>query len=377
LRELGRFEEALASYTAALTMKQDYVTCMVNRASLLLILGLNDLAETDLLAALKLDPINAQARFLISGILLSRGECLKGWKFFESRSNTILGSHWYRVYSKNKRWDESNILTSGSTLLLYTEQGLGDVIQFSRFIPILINHNVSLVIQAPKSLHRLFAEGFNGVKFVDSVGAYQGKYDFHCSLLSIPALLGQSTIPTEPWLGKSIQRQNVNKLSRPTVGLVWRGSRGRDIDRYKTTCRNLPIDLLKELTGLACNFISLQLDVEPFETEYLEAFGIDVLDQKIEDFYHTAQILKGIDLLITIDTSIVHLAGSLGIECMVLLPKVTDYRWCEFKGALRWYPKIRPIRQEIAGSWTAPIKILKRAIQAKFGLQGPCATMRK
>lgn len=366
LKELGQIEDALSSYNTSLACFPNNAICLCNRASVYKLLSKDTHAEKDLERAIDLDRNNKEARYQLAEILLSKGQFTRGWNLYESRLNTKLCSPWSRIYPKKMQWIPGREIVDGSTVLVYGEQGLGDIIQFSRFIPNLLTKTASIVLQVPQVLHRLFRAEWPDILCVDSVGAYQGIYDLHCSLMSLPELLAINEPPVRPWLGSNINFRSNGRLDKPNIGLVWKGAEGRDVDRYMPTKRSVPKDEFGTMVRCNIHYICLQVDMTDEDISFAEKYSIELITGGILDFYQTAEILKSIDLLISVDTSIVHLAGALGVDCFVLLPKVTDYRWAENEGVPMWYPGIKCFKQEKIGSWSEPIAKLAQAVLQKF-----------
>jgi tetratricopeptide (TPR) repeat protein len=368
LRELDRFTEARLVFDEANDQYPDDVTVLSNRAALKVLMGELDDAEVDLINALRLRPDFPDACFHLAGIYLQRGEFEKGWRLYESRLKTKLAPKFCRFYPDDLRWQGSDMSLSGKKLLIYSEQGLGDVIQFSRFIPELLAMGCELICQVPKSLHRLFAKTWPSLTLFDIRGLYPGPFDYHCSLMSVPYLTGVVQPPKCHWLDLGMRDAELTCSKKPRVGLVWAGKANRDLERYTLTRRSMGLEMLAPLHNDGISFLSLQSEVNDTDRELMHQFGIEDLSGALTDFCETSRLMKTLDLVISIDTSVIHLAGAAGVPAWVLLPKVSDYRWSGSRMGSVWYPDIKIFRQDKPGDWSAPIAEVGHCLKQLFRL---------
>lgn len=301
--------------------------------------------------ALALDPTNAVARWNLSLSLLMRGEYSEGWEEYESR--------WGLMYFLPERrpfdaplWDGSASL-DGRTLLLFTEQGFGDGIQFIRFARDLKErHRVRVVLEAPEGLVQLFRE----CPWVDQVvrrGDALPPFDCYLPLLSLPRLLGVTleSLSGAPYLrvGRRRIQERIRRSGRLRVGLTWAGR----APNANLARRSLRLDSLRPLLDLPdVDFYSLQKGDAARE---IAACGladrIVDLEAELHDFVDTAAAIQELDLVISIDTAVAHLAAAIGTPTWVLLMQVPDWRWMRERPDSPWYQAATLFRQVQLGEW--------------------------
>lgn len=367
LKGLDRFDEAIRAYDAVLDLFPGYVPGLTNRAALLLLMGLPNQAEKDLEYALALMPGFADACFHKAGICLQRGNFLDGWALYEERLHTKLCPRFYIEYPPDRRWPGSCADIKGKRLLVYGEQGLGDVIQFSRFIPALMDKGAQLILQVPRPLHRLFAVIWPDLLLVDDRTGYAGVFDWHCSLMSVPYLLELKNPTAGPWMGSCVPVQGKKIASKPRIGLVWSGMSVRDLERYTSTRRSMSLANLEPIFAENASFVCLQPNIRSEDLDLMTRWGVEDISGVLTDFYETARQISTLDLVVSIDTSVIHLAAGMGVPAWVILPKVTDYRWSGLPEGSAWYPDVRIFRQKEAGNWVAPVVEVAQAMRAIWG----------
>lgn len=368
LRELDCFTEADAAYDEALALRPNDAICLSNRAALRVLSGRLKEAQSDLENALKLRSDFADASFHMAGICLQRGDFTDGWQLYESRLHTKLAPKFYALYPPEKRWKGLAFSLTGKRLLVYGEQGLGDVIQFSRFIPALLEMGGEVICQIPKTLHRLFSARWPSLILADSRSVYHAEFDWHCSLMSLPYLMDVNVPPAKPWLGSLCLSRSRDLNEKPRVGVVWSGKSSRDLERYSPTRRSMSLSTLAELVCSEVSFVSLQPQTSPEERDLMAQLRIQDVSEKLTDFYETAALISTLDLVISIDTSVIHLAGGMGVPAWVALPKVTDYRWAGSSFGSAWYPHIQVFRQAEPGDWSVPVQQMASALRQKLRL---------
>ena len=367
-RALGRPAEALASYDAALALRADLVDAHYNRGVVLHESGALDAALASYRMAASLRQDHAEALSNAALIHLLRGELAAGWPLYEWRLATpqFLTTHTQAM--PGSRWHGQESL-EGKRLLVFCEQGLGDAIQFARYLPQLAGRGAEITVLARESLHRLFAR-IPGVAAVTA--DWQGqRFHHHVALLSLPAIFGTTMqnippleaawAPPDPqWL--DLWRERLGPQRRPRIGLMWSGG-----NMTRIAGRSTSLATLAPLLELPCEFVSLQKELPLAEeallatTPALRHFG--ALQQ---DFADAAALITLVDLVISVDTSIAHLAGSLGKQTWILLPKVADWRWFENRNDSPWYPTARLYRQTTAGDWAPVMRSLSADLQSRF-----------
>jgi hypothetical protein len=382
-RALGRPREALASYDSALALRSDLVDAHYNRGVVLHEIGELDaaLGSYRLAAALRAD----HAEALSNGALihLIRGDLAAGWPLYEWRLATpqFLNAHPQQL--PGVRWTGREPL-AGRRILVFCEQGLGDAIQFARYLPLLAARTAAsgaqIVVLARPPLHRLFARLPGVAAVVDDTRGQH--FDFHCALLSLPGIFATTldTIPcaTMPYLTVApewIDKWRV-KLGgigtdggasargpgrRLRVGLMWSGGNVTPIKG-----RSIPLSMLHDLLALPVEFISLQKDLPAADEASLRDWpAIRHFGAEQADFADAAAIISQVDLVISVDTSVAHLAGALGKETWIPLPKVADWRWLEQRADSPWYHGVRLYRQSAAGDWGPVLAAVAADLGAK------------
>jgi Flp pilus assembly protein TadD len=359
LYEVKQFEEALASFDRALTLRPDYAEAFFNRG-----VTLNDLkrfeeALSSYDRALMLRPADAKAHYNEAVCRLLTGDFSRGWQQHEWR---------WEATSDQKRnfahplWLGSDEII-GKTILLHAEQGLGDTIQFCRYVPLVADRAAHVILEVQRPLHELMRT-LAGTAQIVSRGDPLPDFDIHCPLLSLPLAFGTrlDTIPSEmPYLGApeskmSAWRDRLGKHQKTRVGLVWAGNPRKElpnanqIDRQ----RSIQFDRLAPLLQVTdCEFYSLQKGddaVMQLRDTLLRQQVIDWTDD-LHDFADTAALIENLDLIITVDTSVAHLAGALGKPFWLLNRYNTCWRWLLDRDDSPWYPTARLFRQDDTRQW--------------------------
>ena len=338
LRELGRHDEALAAYGRALA----------------------------------LNPGLAEAHFSRSFVQLLQGNYAAGWKEYEWRWRIPAFNAPARRFAQ-PIWDGGAL--AGGTVLLHAEQGLGDTLQFVRYAPLVAQRCAQVVLECQPELKDLM-RGVAGVQRVIARGEILPAFGAHAPLLSLPGIFG-TTLDSVPWNGPYVHADAGRRAtwreaiasngSRLMVGLVWAGRPQQWDDRK----RSISLAMLAPLAGAGrVTFISLQKGAAAAEAGAPPA-GMKLIDlsARIADFSDTAALASLLDLVITIDTSVAHLAGAMGLPVWVLTAHAPDWRYHLGRDDNPWYPSMRLIRQERDGDWSGAIgraaeSLRRRAAQA-------------
>jgi tetratricopeptide (TPR) repeat protein len=359
LMALGRHEEALASYDQALKRNPGFAEALYNRGNVLRALGRYKEALTCWERAQRLKPDYANAHYNEALCHLLLGDYEQGWEKYEWRWQALLKEH-RRDFSQPLWLGQEDI--NGKTILLYAEQGFGDTIQFCRYVKHVaaLGTTVLLEVQPPLASLMKTLEGPSSVLTKD---APLPEFDFHTPLLSLPlacmATLG-TTIPAHtPYL--TVPPENMEKWrnesgndNRLRVGLAWSGSPTHINDRN----RSIPLTQLSPLleNGQA-NFISLQKDLRDYDQSQLaELPQLNHYGEHLQDFADTAALIATLDLVITVDTSVAHLAGALGKNVWIMLPHDPDWRWLLEIADSPWYPTAKLYRQPETANWDSVIQ---------------------
>lgn len=291
--------------------------------------------------------------------LLTLGDLRAGWEGYEARPVTQA----FQAAGATPRWDGSQEVR-GRTVLVWAEQGLGDSIQFARYLPLLRGRGARVVLAAQAPLHALLAP------LADEMVATGASLspDLHCPLPSLPRAFATSlaTIPARvPYLHAPPARP-AHREQPPGatlhVGLAWAGNPDFARDRH----RSLPlaaIATLLALPGIAWHV--LQKDLRDGDAAALAALpGVQVPGPGFTDFADTASCVAGLDLVISADTSVAHLAGALGRPCWIMLPHAADFRWLRDRDDSPWYPTARLFRQARRGDWAGVVANVAAALPA-------------
>jgi len=399
LHRMKRFEEALASYDHALAVRQDYAQAHYNRANTLLALARFEpaLASYDRAIALGMDHAEAYANRAVTLDKLMRfEEALAGYDraialrpdFAEAHYNEalcrLLIGDMRRGWEKHEwRWETAQVKRekrsfpqplwlgsgeiAGQTILLHAEQGLGDTIQFCRYVPLVAQRAARVVLEVPEPLRQLMHTLACARRIVVK-GETLPDFDLHCPLLSLPLAFGTglATIPSgTPYLrappdaAKHWGGELPPKI-RPRIGLVWSG-RAAHLNDHN---RSVPIGvLLSALSGVDATYVSLQRELRAGDLALLKECGVTYFGEELQNFSDTAALIANLDLVISVDTSVAHLAGALAKPVWILLPYYPDWRWLLDRDDSPWYPTARLFRQDRSRAWGSVMTRVRAALQ--------------
>ena len=351
LVELSQLDQAVESYEQAIRFKPDYVEAHTNLGNTLLQLRRleNVLASYD--QAISIRPDYAEAQWNKSLYLLLTGDLAQGFELYEwgrklaqrGASNQFSQPLWLGAES-----------LAGKTILLQVEQGLGDCIQFCRYAKLVNALGAKVLLEAPAALARLF-EGLEGVSQLLQVGQVRPDFDYYTSLLSLPLAFKTTltTVPNStPYLTtnpekRTVWAQRLGAKTKPRIGLVWSGSTGHKNDHN----RSVRLDALIQHLTDGFEYVCLQKELREVDREALEKSEIKNFGTELNDFTDTAALCELMDVVISVDTSVAHLAGALGKPTWVLLPYVPDWRWLLDRADSPWYPSVKLYRQEADRDW--------------------------
>ena len=367
LNDANRPDEAMAMCRKALAIDARCAEAHANLGVALGSLGRYAEATASLQRALEINPGYPEAHWNLGVVLLTLGDYARGWQEWEwrwrSRSLPL------KPEPPRPRWHGSEDL-AGKTLLLHAEQGFGDTLQFARFAPLAARGGARVVLQAQAALKPLLA-GLPGVSAVIADDEPLPACDFQCPLLSLPLALGTTldNLPAvAPYLAADAEalarwRQRLGEPRGLRVGLVWSGRRDHKINPVRSIA---PERLLPLLSVEGMTFVSLQKDVSAGDVELLRAHP-EILDlgSSLRDFSDTAALLALLDLVISVDTSVAHLAGALGRPLWLLLAYAADWRWLTGREDCPWYPTARLYRQPQPGDWDRAVERVRQALVAR------------
>ncbi len=361
LRVAGRLDEAVDAYAQAAAAAPDSPDIRSNLGVALQEAGRFDEALAAFEAAIALDGENAEAHRHRGMLLLLLGRFEEGWAETEWRWRTKTFRPQIRDFGRPK-WDGFPL--AGRTVLIYAEQGLGDTLQFVRYLPLVAARGARVVFECQPPLKTLLADAADTV-----VGRAEDLPDFevHAPLMSLPYLFGTdaASIPFDgPYVEADPARRAVwkNRLGDGfKVGLCWRGNPNHPYDHG----RSVALERLRPVLEVpGARLVSLQLDATPEEIagrDLVDAIGD--FDPALDLFAEDAAVLANLDLVISVDTSIAHLAGAMGLPTWLMLPATPDWRWRLDRDVTPWYPSMRLFRQVRPGDWDGVAKDLARALE--------------
>ncbi len=358
LMDLRRFDEALADYDKAIPLKPGHADALYNRGTALMGLGRVDEAIANFDQALALKPDHADAFWNRAFARLLRGYSRDGWNDYEVRWRTRELDALQRAFRQPLWQGEADI--AGKRILLHAEQGFGDTIMAARYARRVANMGAGVILEVPFPLVPLMQE-IEGVKVVTQ-GHALPDFDLHCPLMSLPRAFDTTpeNIPADvPYLRAPAAqlekwRQRLPRTGGLRVGLNWAGRETfkHDATRSIGLARMLPL-----LARTDIQFFALQKDLRDGDAEILrEHPRIVRLGDEIESFADSAAIVSQLDLVISSDTAMVHLAGALARPVWVLLQFVPEWRWLLGREDSPWYPTARLFRQQRLDDWTGVVE---------------------
>jgi tetratricopeptide (TPR) repeat protein len=330
LGNLNRLQDALAAYDKALRLKPDDREALWNRALALLALG----------------------RFE------------EGWLAYESRNlrrKTLVA----RKYPRPLWWGKEPL--KDQQLHVYWEQGLGDTIQFARYALLAVAAGAKVTLSVQNPLLRLFKDFDPSVTIIGQ-NDEAAEFDLHCPLMTLPMAFGTRLETIPAWENGYLKAppEDVARwdqrlpAGRRRIGLVWRGSQTHANDAN----RSVRLDRVLPMLETGDVWVSLQKEVRDADRAALQASGLVDVSAELGDFADTAALISSLDLVISVDTSVAHLAGALGKPTWVMVPFAPDFRWLLDREDTPWYPKMRLFRQRRAGDWDGVIALIGEALRA-------------
>jgi tetratricopeptide (TPR) repeat protein len=401
LLKLGRVGEAISAFEQALTLQPEHATVMSNLAGALRDAERWDEAWEHCSKALQIEPEHAGAHMGRGNVLLDRGDVSGARDAFakvvslqpdDADAQWALGwcdlllGDWTRGLPQLEwRWKKPGFTSvarnfskplwlgredlRGRTILLHAEQGLGDTVQFCRYVPQLsaMGARVLLEVQAP--LQQL-ARSLSGVAQVIVQGAgFLPPFDFHCPLMSLPLAMEANVnmtpagayLQAEAALSKAWAGRLGNRTS-PRVGLVWSGNAAHRNDRL----RSIPAAALLQAMPEGLSLYSLQKDIRASDRSAMQGYGVADLTGDLHSFADTAALIDQMDVVVSVDTSVAHVAAALGKPTWILLTKMPDWRWLLERDDTPWYASVRLFRQSRWGQWDEALTQLNQALRMEM-----------
>jgi len=359
-----KIPEATAAFAQTIQLKPDYAEAHSNLGAALKDVGQLEPAAAALRRAIALDPQFANAHWNLGLIHLLMGYFQEGWKGYEWRLKLQENAPLVRRFSQ-PRWNGEEL--EGRTILLIAEQGFGDVIQFIRYAPLVARRGAKVLVWAQPPLRRLL-QRVEGVEQVVCEGDALPAFDLQCPLLSLPGIFGTTlaNIPADgPYVHPdpaSVARWTMRLAAcdrRRRIGLVWAGGQNHKRDRIRSISPLLfsPLANVKDV-----RFFSLQKTDAGGPVDLLPKVAMTDWSAELCDFAETAALIANLDLVITVDTAVAHLAGAMGKPVWVLLPFILDWRWMLDRGDSPWYPTMRLFRQRSRGDWSGVVERVATAL---------------
>jgi len=362
LTGLGKFDQAIEKFNQALSINPDIAEIYNNRGNTLEWQGRYAEAIESYAHAVSLDPECAAAHWNEALAHLRNGDLEKGWKKFEWRWKATVVQCRTRDFTQ-PYWQGQESL-QGKTILLHLEQGYGDTIQFCRYAKLVAAQGATVIMESPPPLAPLLktVEGVHRLIYNEPLS----HLDYHCSLMSLPRAFGTNldTVPADvPYIHSTPERAaywkgRLGDSRLPRVGLVWSGNPTHTND-HNRSLQLSQIVRIADIVSERAQFISLQKNMRPDDRRFLEERNDIVhLGDELNDFGDTAGLIANLDLLISVDTSVAHLAGAMGKPVWILLPYLPDWRWLRERQDSPWYPSARLFRQPAVNDWQGAISTL-------------------
>ena len=361
---LHRYNDAIAAAERAIALQPAMSDPYINLGWLYSLVGRLDDAAAACERAIALNRQDPAAHLNLGVLRLLQGDFSRGWPLYEFRKKCP-GFNFAKYAQPT--WDGRPL--DGKRILLWFEQGLGDTIQFLRFVPEVAARGGKILLSVQPELRRLISERDDIEQFVDP-GVAPPAFDVQCSLLSLPLVLATTpdTIPAKtPYIsppedlaGKWAERMKPVR-DQFRVGLSWAGRPGHINDAN----RSMQLKDLAPLASAGATFISLQKWKTGLTMSELDP-SMKLIDWTAEltDLADTAGLIANLDLVISVDSAVAHLAGAMGVPVWLLLPKAPDWRWLLDREDSPWYPTMRLFRQETLGDWTKPVNRMAGEIAA-------------
>jgi tetratricopeptide (TPR) repeat protein len=366
LAEQGNLSEAVACYHVALRLKPQYAEAHNNLGVTYVEQGRLAEAAACYQQALKFNPVHAAAHMNLAQVYFLRGDFENGWPEYEWRWKQ---RSFAPPSSSHPLWNGS--ILEGRTVLLFPEQGVGDTLQFIRYAALVQQRGANVIFQCQAPLLRLLAT-CAGIDHLVPAGTSFGSFDLQAPLLSLPRIFGctLANIPAKtPYLHVPPAlfdhwRQQLKDVGEFKVGIAWQGNPEHKRDRS----RSVPLRAFAPLADVqGVRLLSLQNGPGREQLpELKESMRIMDLADQWEDFADTAAVMNNLDLVVTVDTAVAHLAGALGVPVWIALPLVPDWRWLLEREDSPWYPTARLFRQVDWGDWSGVFERMAEALRQRL-----------
>lgn len=362
LKRLGRMADAATSYERAIAIDPSFVDAIVNYATLLKDMMRLPSAVAMNGRALALDPDNSGAHLNLAICHLVSGDWALGWPHYEWRWKTEQLKDGVRTFAQ-PQWQGESL--EGKTILLHAEQGLGDTLQFCRFAQMLAARGAKVLLEVQAPLLGVLAQ-LSGVHALLARGQVLPPFDLHCPLLSVPLALGLTLAnlpPASAYLQADVEasrawRHQVGQ-GEVRVGVVWSGRPEHKNDHN----RSIPFEEFQRMFRPGLHFHCLQKEFRLADRQALASRSdVAVWDSQLHSFSDTAALIDAMDVVVSVDTSVAHLAAAMGKPVWLLLPFSPDWRWVIGRDDSPWYPHMRLFRQADTGQWAPVLEQIYQAL---------------
>jgi tetratricopeptide (TPR) repeat protein len=369
LQFMDRNLEASASYADAIKIKPDYAEAFNNQGNVFQNMNLYQNALNAYHQAQTIDPEYGDAHWNEALCRLKTGDFENGWEKYEWRWQNSISNPSKQQFIHPLWQGKENL--DGKTILLHSEQGLGDTIQFFRYAAMVSKLGAKTLLQVHPSLAVLLRNRLRGVKILSRAATEE--YDFHCPLLSLPLAFNTKlwAIPASPsylFSDPAISTLWQNKIglkNYPRVGLVWSGNKQNANDHQ----RSAALLEFAKLFRHDIQWFSLQKEISNDEDSWLKMHGVNHYGNQLNSFSETAALIEQMDLVISVDTAVAHLAAAMGKPTWVLLAHNADFRWLLGRSDSPWYPSVQLFRQPEIGDWSTVFARLIQHMRFLFGVQ--------
>lgn len=368
-KELSLYEEAIKNYDDAISIDLKFFDAIYNKGLVLQQIGEHDDALRCYENVLLVNPEHIPARWALSLCQLLLGDLTNGFINYEIRfKNREISSSFTTRDLKSPIWLGDQDIKD-KIIFVYHEQGLGDTIQFSRYIETLSNIGAKVIFEVQKPLTKLLSSNNIDTDRVTIIsdGDEIPEHDYRCSLLSLPLAL-KTNLNNIPKRTKYISSPDqylekwekiLGKKNKNRIGVVWSGNK----DHKNDINRSIPLNIFSDFFLDNCEYYSLQKEVRESDFSLLKSHDqIIHLGDQLTDFMDTAAACDLMDLVITVDTSVAHLSAALGVNTWVLIPFNPDWRWLLNRNESPWYPTIKLFRQQKPGDWTSALTEVKTSL---------------
>lgn len=367
LIQLRQHEAAIASIDRAITLKPGFADAYVNRALAFHEIRQHEVAMENYKQAIALQPKLRIAHRNLSHLYLLLGDYEQGWREFEWRLRGDDGTDSQRRFSQPPWLGQESL--AGKTILLHSEQGLGDTIQFCRYAKLVADLGARVILEVQKPLANLLVN-LEGVDTLVTKGSVLPPFQFHCPLMSLP-LAFRTRLDNIPAAGGYLKaevgkieewRTRLGTRTRPRVGLVWSGNPLQKNNHN----RSIPLTVLTGLLDSQFEYVSLQKDVKEADREILAAHPA-IRCFELDDLSDTAALCELLDLIISVDTSVAHLTGALGRPVWIPLGFNADWRYLLERADSPWYASARLYREDRLKGWNEVVANIRADLIRLFG----------